>query len=207
MADIEEQARAILALVLQTGESLSGEGTIAPDPRTCPNCSCVVESVKSPYCSDACRELSSFVRQFRSNLASGMLLDHEKQVALGQTLWHLLGGGRPLRQSLVPPKALETVLKREGGLCQGCGRPATTIDHQRTACNRTINLRAVCLACCNDRPFGDPKTLDAKEFEARRSEVSRRVCASVPLRCCDDPEAWDWRSYLDARKGLLHQKA
>jgi hypothetical protein len=73
--------------------------------------------------------MAAFVRQFRASLADGSLLDPQRQVGMGQALWHLQGGGFPLRQRLVPPKVLAKVIERHGGLCAVCGAPAIEIDH------------------------------------------------------------------------------
>jgi hypothetical protein len=62
-------------------------------------------------------------------LATGALSDLDRQVAMGQKLWHLLGGGYPLRVSLVGQKDLDKFLLKSGGLCAECGNPATTYDH------------------------------------------------------------------------------
>jgi hypothetical protein len=59
----------------------------------------------------------------------GSAFDPARQVGLGQALWHLQGGGYPLRQRLVPPKVLAKVIERDGGRCAECGEPATEVDH------------------------------------------------------------------------------
>ena len=38
-------------------------------------------------------------------------------------------------------------------------------------------------------------------------EIAARVVAPDPVRCCDDPEAWDWRDYLKLRKTSSKQIA
>jgi hypothetical protein len=173
--DPDEQARAALSFLVE--RVLRDEFTNSPpspcDPSTCPNCGTPVTSTRSPYCGDACREMSAFIRQFRSyvvvaqnspplaecscreeegsgtpmeaessspppnsklqipnsKLPEGPLFIRERQIAMGETLWHVLGGGRPRRQSLALPRTRATVMKREEGKCQVCGAPATTFDH------------------------------------------------------------------------------
>lgn len=139
------------------------------------------------------------MRQFRAGLAKGWLLDREKQIAMGQVLWFLLGGGRPLRQSLIPDRAKQRVIERAGGACEVCGKVATTVDHIATGCNRPINLRAVCEACCRARPFGEPAVLESLETQSLLSELAERIAAPMAIRCSDDAETWDWRAYLKAR--------
>lgn len=95
----------------------------------CPNCDQPCGNSRSPYCSDTCKETAAFVRQFRSALSDGMISDPERQLALGQKLWHLAGGGYPYRLTLAPPNALKQVDKRTGGSCELCGNPAATYDH------------------------------------------------------------------------------
>lgn len=139
------------------------------------------------------------MRQLRAALAGGALEDEERQAALGQTLWHVLGGGYPRRKALIPEKAVQKVIEREGGKCEACGAPATTVDHARTACNRPINLRAVCAACCATRPFGDPALVGRPKYRARIEALARRVGCVDALRPCDDADVWDWRDYLRKR--------
>lgn len=169
----------------------------AIDPLNCPNCDSPVASTKTPYCGQSCREFASFVRQFRGALAEGSVLNAERQEALGQVFWFLLGGGRPLRLSFVPDRVRAQVLARDGGLCRLCRSPATTVDHIATGCNRPINLQAVCASCCRARSFGDANVLEAGR--TRLDEMVSRIGASVALRCCDDPVDWDWRGYVAIR--------
>ena len=73
--------------------------------------------------------MSAFIRQFRSAVEDDKTSDIERQVALGQKLWYVLGGGYPRRDVLIPIKVRIKVLEREGSRCQQCGAKATTIDH------------------------------------------------------------------------------
>ena len=59
----------------------------------------------------------------------GTIVDEDRQIALGEKLWHVLGGGYPRRQSLILPKSLEKVIRRAQGHCESCGAVATTVDH------------------------------------------------------------------------------
>lgn len=199
---MELRARATLRLVL-----LMPEVTVAAakleSPLQCPNCGVPAPSTKSPYCSAHCRELASFVRQLRAGLNLGWIELSDKQVALGQNLWYLLGGGRPLRQGLVPPKAVERVHARTEGRCEGCGGEASTVDHPRSACNRTINLRAVCETCSTDRPFGSEEVLGSPNAKKTLNELRSRVHSPNAVLECDDAESWDWRAFLDQRKTVL----
>lgn len=129
--DADEQARVVLHLVLDRipfNEELEETEPVNSDPMTCPNCGHEAASTLSPYCCEACREEAAFVRQFRSGLASGSALDPIRQAALGQSLWHVLGGGYPRRKDLVPQRTVEKVIQRDL-CCTVCGQPATTIDH------------------------------------------------------------------------------
>ena len=129
--DPELQARAVLSLVLEriARADASSFTAVPEDPSTCPNCGVPTPLERSPYCSTNCREESGFVRQMRSAFADGSIVNPERQVGRGQALWHLLGGGYPLRQSLVFGKPLARVLARNEGRCEICGAPSTTIDH------------------------------------------------------------------------------
>jgi len=88
---VEDQARGVLHLLTESAESMRAE--ISPaDPHLCPNCDGPVDKPSSPYCSETCRDRAAFVRQFRAAVASGTILEAEKQIVFGERLWWLLGG-------------------------------------------------------------------------------------------------------------------
>ena len=128
-SDIELRTRAVLNLLFSEGKLRITDQTIPVDPANCPNCDRLVREGKSPYCSGECREISAFVRQFRHAIVTNVIVDPEKQAALGQKLWYVLGGGYPRRDVLVPERVRLKVIEREGRKCQQCGAKATTIDH------------------------------------------------------------------------------
>jgi len=193
---MEAEARSILLLLDRPPVPLS---TLPSDPWKCPNCGLPVVNAKSPYCGECCKSQAAFIRQYRAGRDTGF--DEERQVAMGQSLWQILGGGYPLRRSMVPERVIQKVIARDGGLCGVCQGPATTIDHIRTACNRPINLRAVCETCCRDRPFLDPVVMRRHEFRVLLDQIATRVQSPEPLRVCDDQPTWDWRAFVNARKG------
>ena len=129
--DVSEQARGALgilaceAIAASTG---TGDAWVA-NPQTCPNCGTIATSNRTPYCSECCKQEAAFVRQVRHGLANGSIADRERQVAFGQKFWHLLGGGYPLRQSLVLERTRKKVFERTRGLCERCGAPAVAVDH------------------------------------------------------------------------------
>jgi len=125
-AGIDDRTRAVLSLLAQVR---AAPGRQSADATACPNCGSPCDDLRSPYCSAACREMAAFVRQLRAALDSGAIQDPERQVALGQKLWHLLGGGFPRRMPLIPARVIRQVIAREDGSCQGCGAPAVTVDH------------------------------------------------------------------------------
>ncbi len=128
--DVSQQARSVLIhLVRSINTKVPEAPIIDQDPSTCPNCGVHIQSARSPYCSARCREVAGFIRRFRSGLEDGSIFDEERQVALGQAMWHLLGGGRPLREHLILERTRAQVMKRDEGRCQVCGAAATTIDH------------------------------------------------------------------------------
>ncbi len=194
-----DAARAILRLVLE--RPVTASPPIEPDPAVCPNCGQPASSTRSPYCGTDCRELAGFVRSFRSGLRDGTLSDPEKQLALGQVLWRILGGGLPFRNSLISEKDLARLYKKSEGRCEECGAPATTVDHRGSHCNRTSNLRPMCDACATTKPFGSELVLQRPPVQALLTEMANRIAAEEPLRPCDDAETWDWRAYVSARKG------
>lgn len=193
---IEAQARSVLRLLDRPGDA----DELPFDPSLCPNCGGESLSLRSPYCSVPCREHASFVRQFRQGLREGASADPERQVALGQNLWKLLGGGFPLRNTLIPPKAMVRALAQTDFKCSKCGGVATTVDHIGSACNRTINLRPMCEACAVTRPFHDIKVI--QDGQSLLDEFAGRIHADRPLRACDDAGTWDWRDAIEQRKSL-----
>ena len=204
-SSIEAQARAVLNYVLKVDNLMlvRTADCVARDCTTCPNCSVQTPSTRSPYCGSWCRESAAFVRQVRTGLIDGMIFDADRQVALGQVLWHLLGGGRPLRLSLVPDRTKLQVISKAEGRCLGCGDEATTVDHIGSGCNRSINLRPVCAACTSDRQFGDKRLVESLEFRMHCESIGFRIANRTPVRCCDDVDTWDWRQYLKERGAML----
>jgi hypothetical protein len=127
---MEMRSRAVLGLLIEKAVVGSPHGEpMVVDPNCCPNCGAWTESERSPYCGSCCREQAGFVRQLRAGITDGAALNEERQVAMGQNFWHLLGGGYPLRQSIVPPRARDQVFKRVQGKCELCGAPAISLDH------------------------------------------------------------------------------
>jgi len=171
---------------------------VVPESATCPNCDVPVASTRTPYCGDRCKEIASFVRQLRAGISLGWISDPEKQSALGQNLWFLLGGGRPLRVSIILERSKNEALKRTGGLCQTCGAQATSFDHITTGCNRSINLRPVCASCQKTRDFGDEGVIG--NGADLLQELADRVTSADPVRVCDDQATWDWRAYVKGRR-------
>lgn len=190
--------RSVLLLVLT--QPTTNLTPIEPNPLLCPNCDKPTTSTRTPYCSEHCKEVSAFIRQFRNGLKTGQTLDPERQVGMGQALWRILGGGYPERIKLIPESAIKKVIQRDGRKCQVCGRGASTVDHAKTACNRPINLRAVCATCSNAKPLQDPDVIhNAQDL---LQEITARIAAPEPIRICDDAASWDWRVYLKERSTL-----
>lgn len=165
----------------------------------CPSCGEVTTSKRSPYCGEVCREISGFVRQVRAAVLAGALSD-DRRSAMEQVYWALLGGGYPNRLKEVPPSTVRKVLERAAYRCHRCGGEADQIEHLRTACNRPINLGAVCRSCQTTREMGDSEFLSQSEVGRIRSEVGGRIVCPTPSRRCDDPKAWDWRAFLNERE-------
>jgi hypothetical protein len=126
---MEFRARATLALVVERALAASPSEPIVSDSATCPNCGTTCHESRTPYCTSCCREESAFVRQFRDSLLKGTFEDEPRQVALGQKLWRILGGGMPLRVSLIPAKDLTRTLAKRANKCEVCGAPSVTVDN------------------------------------------------------------------------------
>jgi hypothetical protein len=200
-ASPEIQARACLHLLLESATvvELTNVQAFPEEPDTCPNCASPTTSSKTPYCSPDCRNESSFVRQFRGAVAEDTILEPERQEGIGQVFWYLVGGGRPLRQHLIPDRTKADLLRKGNGACALCGAPATSIDHILSGCNRPINLRITCDACCRTRPFGDARVVNSSGYREILSRLAFRIGSPIPLRVSDDPLNWDWRAYLKSR--------
>lgn len=123
----EEAARATVRWLLSSPQGPL-QARFGPSDR-CPNCVDRLGQRRSPYCGAGCKEESAFVRQFRASLLSSEIENPDRQIALGQKLWHLIGGGYPLRVSLVSQSDMNRFIAKSGGLCADCGNPATTFDH------------------------------------------------------------------------------
>lgn len=195
--DIGEQARWFLRIPLELAMELPAQKPIQPDPRTCPNCGRLCDEKLSPYCDARCRESSSFVRQFRASLSAGVTVAPDKQIAFAQIVWHLMGGGLPYRNSLIPTKTLQRFLAKHDDQCAACGGVATTVDHIKTFCNRPINLRPMCDSCAVTKPFGHPDVMSRSQSIMK--DLAQRIGNNLPLRCCDDQSTWDWRAFLRLR--------
>lgn len=124
-AEPTAEARRCLLLLAQPGTCVPFE----PSPTVCPNCGEPCDNLRSPYCGDDCRLEAALVRQLRNGLVEGQAFVPERQLGMGQALWHLLGGGYPYRQTLATKSTIAQAMKRTGGRCEVCGEEATTFDH------------------------------------------------------------------------------
>lgn len=192
-AEQEAGARRVILLLLDSPIDASAP-PLDVSRRICPNCGVNPCPGRSPYCSLRCREEAAFVRQFRAALRDDAILDSERQIAIGQNLWHLIGGGRPLRRSMIPARSISRVIERNNGKCTHCDHPATTVDHILSACNREINLQPVCAECSQTHEFGDRKTLSSAAKVL--TDLATRCLADSALRPCDNQDTWDWRAWI-----------
>lgn len=197
---LEDQARSVLHLLLDSSQEAGQPGVSDEDFQCCPNCGAPAESLSSPYCSESCRDQAAFVRQFRGALATGSILSAEKQVVFGERLWWILGGGLPLRASRIPESAKRQVTKRSGGNCELCAKPMTAVENFGSGCNRPLHLRAVCADCSKTKPYCDWEFSRSSPVVSVLCGLSRRVNAPSPMRPCDDPVAWNWRAFMARRR-------
>lgn len=196
---LEDQCRSVLQLLLYPCEEADA---FNGDFRCCPNCDGPAESLSSPYCSETCRGQAAFVRQLRGALATGLILEAEKQQVFGERLWWLLGGGLPLRESRIPESVKRQVTKRSEGKCEFCGAPMTRVENVGSGCNRPFNLRAVCSDCSKTKSYGDLEFSGSAPVVALLGDFSRRINSEKPLRPCDDPHDWNWRAFVTRRQQI-----
>lgn len=197
---LEDQAGSTLGLLFPPFEGVGPTDVSEDDFHRCPNCDLPTESRSSPYCSESCKAQAAFVRQLRGALATGSILGPEKQTAFGERLWWLLGGGLPMREARIPESAKRQVTKRSEGACESCGAPMTAVENVGSGCNRPLHLRAVCAGCSKTKPYGDLEFSQSAPVVAILRDLSQRINAVVPMRPCDDPDRWDWRSYVARRR-------
>lgn len=127
---LDEQARGAFQMLVEAASEVSDIPSQSSfEPAQCPNCGAGTSNSRSPYCSDECRCEAAFVRQTRSALLDDAIESKDRQIALGENFWRLVGGGFPRRQGTVLPRVLKRVFQRADGKCEVCGRPATTVDH------------------------------------------------------------------------------
>lgn len=165
----------------------------------CPACGQPCSNPRSPYCGERCREESGFVRQVRAAIAAENPLPAERLETMGHVLWALLGGGHPERLKELRPNVIAKVLDRDQHACHHCGQPADFVEHLRTACNRPINLGAVCPGCRRTRDLGDPEFLERPDVGLQVANLANRIVSQNAARICDDPRDWDWRGFLKSR--------
>ncbi|RYG48418.1 hypothetical protein EON79_04515 [bacterium] len=197
---LEDQAGSTLGLLFPLGEGIALTDVSGDDFHRCPNCDLPVESLASPYCSETCKAQAAFVRQLRGALATGSILSPEKQTAFGERLWWLLGGGLPMREARIPESAKRQVIKRSGGACEFCREPMTAVENFGSGCNRPLHLRAVCVDCSRTKAYGDLEFSQSAPVVAMLRDLSQRINTVVPMRPCDDPDHWDWRSFVAQRR-------
>ncbi len=190
----------MLHIALDYAEQTTQWNQRLDDPRLCPNCDLPFDSRTSPYCCEECREQAAWVRQFRAAVENGVILSPEKQVAFGQKLWWILGGGLPLRETLIPDSAKRQVARRSRDLCEFCGSPMLKVENFGSGCNRPLHLRAVCQQCSKTKPFGDKEFIQSPNVIQILTDFGQRISSAKPERQCDDSATWDWRAFLAKRR-------
>jgi hypothetical protein len=61
----------------------------------------------------------------------------------------------------------------------------------------------VCSRCNRATGFGEPGFDPGDEVRALYDEIAARVAAPAAVRACDDPDTWDWRAFVKARREHL----
>lgn len=128
-------------------------------------------------------------------------------------LAHLFSGGYPTAERRISARVRKTVIFRDQGRCQICGRPGTEIDHIDGTSNDPSNLQVLCIKCHNQKTDSHIKKVSPndprfQEIDQKGWELEARVHADKPLRECDDPERWSerWREILQERELELYEK-
>lgn len=172
----------------------------------CANCfEPLPEETDRLFCSDWCIETAGSVRYFRKTARDGRHNDPDVQAAIQTRLAFLLVGGYQALGRRLPTATCAEVTRRDGGVCQKCGKPANQIDHIEGSSGELDNLQLLCAQCHHEKTVSNFVPAPAV-FQAMVAELFlNRVFPDEPSRLADDETAWDgtWRGLKKARRQRL----
>ncbi|MBI4201787.1 MAG: HNH endonuclease [Chloroflexi bacterium] len=231
LVGINDETRASLFGAINVVEEIAGDLPDIEIPKNeveallCFNCgSLVPDDRRHPlYCTEFCRQVAETVRYHRRVMADGRYeQDFPVKEAIDVRLQKLCQGV-VVRKNRISPALRKRVFDRTDGLCaQGCGKPATDLDHinGRGEGNVESNLQGLCQACHLKKSKKDAKTL-SQEMKSEREQIDEkgllngflqrytvRVYRPIPSLICDNPDEWPgmWQSIAQKRRAIRKQR-
>ena len=171
---------------------------------TCVSCGGPDVTVESPlFCSERCKEAAGLVRYVRACQRDGRDPQADVLEAIRMKMAHVLGGGYPGRERVVPPETRAEVLQRARHRCEICGRALdmhgtggdldaqAQIHHVAGSSSGPGNLRAVCRRCnMADAQSKFVPVVPGSPEAVLAAELKERWSSRSPLRPCDDELSW-----------------
>jgi hypothetical protein len=171
-----------------------------PHPFRCPNCNEVIPFRKPIriYCCQLCGDEARLVRYVRRCKREAKLDDPDVLDAIQTKFAHIMGGGYPLEERIVPASTRQCVIERAKGRCEKCGGEGKEIDHIQGNSNDPENLQLLCRECHKEKTFRNfvsitPDLENYQELEAKRTWLIMRIEAEIPILDCDNDETWKQR--------------
>ena len=157
----------------------------------CVNCDELMSLLTRPrlFCSESCADEARFVRYVRRCRRDGRIKRPDVLEAIRIKLALVLADGYQAKERRLSGSQREAVIRRDGGRCQECGEPGSTIDHVSGSSNEMDNLRLLCTPCHNKKTISAFIETTPAQNEQRRL-LRSRVEASLPQRGCDDEQEW-----------------
>jgi HNH endonuclease len=181
---------------------------MAAGPLDCLNCDSPQPVTAKPgalFCGEACGQFAGTIRYVRRVTRDGRIDDPLVREAVRNRLAFAVSGGYPGKARTLDPAIRKAVVERDCGNCVVCGQPGTEIDHIASSSADLTNLQLLCHECHQKKTSQNFRPIEAgSPQELLRFELELRISSPVPIRKCDDEEAWPtlWRQLADQRKAL-----
>lgn len=178
-------------------------------PFPCPNCLQLTDGL-SLFCSELCKQECKTVRYARACKKDDRDKDEKVKEAIKIRIAHILGGGYPEKERLLPKSLKDKVLNRDKGLCQKCGDKGTEIDHIKGSSDDIGNLQLLCTTCHKYKTASNfiPVTIE-DDFDAwlKAQELQARIELDRPIKLADNENKWKtiWREIASKRRQFINQ--